>query len=111
MAASSRSEATTRGPTRAATSASRTSSACAGEADAQHARVALDEQQRADRGRQSREDGVGEALAHGGGGDPVEQRGGEGHGVELLCAEGAEGGGDALARGGGRTAQPARDPS
>ena len=43
------------------------------EGDPEHAALALDDEQRADRGAQRGVDGVGEALLHGGGGQAVEE--------------------------------------
>ena len=54
------------------------------EADAHHAARALDDEQATDRRAQAGENGVGEALAHGGGGDGLEQGVGErGHAAAL----------------------------
>ncbi len=56
----------------------------AGEGDPHDAGRPLDHQQTADRGAQAGEDGVGEAHAHGGGGDGLEQGVGErGHAAAL----------------------------
>jgi hypothetical protein len=62
-----------RGPSRPATCASSASSGSS------EALVALDDEQRAERGVQMGVDGVGQSLAHGGGGDRLEQAGGKGH--------------------------------
>ena len=54
------------------------------ERDPEDAARALDDHERADRGLERGVDGVGEALAHGGGGEPVEEGVGQGsHGVTL----------------------------
>ena len=50
-----------------------------GEPDAHHAALALHDQELPDRRVEARVDGVGETLAHGGGGDRVQQAGGKGH--------------------------------
>ena len=84
VAASSRSEPTIRGPSRAATSASTRSSGSSSKPDAHDAALALDDEQAADRRAQAGEDGVGEALAHRGGGDGLEQGVGKrGHAAAL----------------------------
>ena len=73
-----------RGPRRPATSASTWSSGSSSKPTRTMPCVALDDEQAADRGAQAGEDGVGEALAHGGGGDGLEQGVGErGHAASL----------------------------
>ena len=68
-----------RGPRQAATSASSRSTGLLGEADADDAALALDDEQRADRGVQAGVEGVDESLAHGGGGDRSRAGGGQAH--------------------------------
>ena len=54
------------------------------EGDPEHAVLALHDHERADRGLQRGVDGIGEPLAHGGGGEPVEEGVGQGsHAVTL----------------------------
>ena len=84
VAASSRSDCTIRGPTPAATRASVRVQRLALEGDPEHAVRALDDHERADRGGEGGVDGIGQALAHGGGGEPVEEGVGQGsHAVTL----------------------------
>ena len=73
-----------RGPRWPATSASTWSSGSSSKPDADDAALALDDEQAADRRAQAGEHGVDEALAHGGGGDGLEQGVGErGHAASL----------------------------
>ena len=84
VAASSRSDCTIRGPTPAATRASVWSSGSPSKAIRSTPLRALDDHERADRGRERGVDGIGEALAHGGGGEPVEEGVGQGSHAETL---------------------------
>ena len=79
MAVSSRSEATIRGPRCAGDLREQRVVGLLGEADAHDAALALHDQELPDRRVEAGVDGVGEALAHGGGGDRVQQAGGKGH--------------------------------
>ena len=84
VAASSRSERTIRGPTPRRHAGQRGVQRLALEGDPQHAALALDDDERADRGLERGVDGVGEALLHGGGGQAVEELLGQGgHAVTL----------------------------
>ena len=84
VAASSRSECTIRGPTPAATPASVASSGSPSKAIRSTPLCALDDDERAERGGERGVDGIGQALAHGRGGEPVEEGVGQGsHEVTL----------------------------
>ena len=72
-----------RGPSRAATPASSSSSGSSSKPMRTMPARALDDEQAADRGAQAGEDGVGEALADGGGGDGLQQ--GVGQGSHAAC--------------------------